>query len=130
MNRRNVGKMWAVAVVLVAAGACGGGSDDPTPTSPTPSTGGTTITIQQNGVMSPSTLTVSQGTRVTFVNSDSIRRDMHSDPHPSHGDCPEIDQVGEVSPGQSKQTGNLNTVRTCGYHDHNDPTKRGTIRIQ
>jgi hypothetical protein len=38
--------------------------------------------------------------------------------------------VGFLAVGQSKQTGNLNTARTCGYHDHNDPDKRGTIRIQ
>ena len=33
----------------------------------------------------------------------------------------------------SKQTGNLNTVRTCGYHDHLNPENamlRGTITIQ
>lgn len=129
MNRRDVGKAWVVGAVLAVAAACGGGSDS-MPTSPTPPSGGTTITIQQNGVMNPSALTVSQGTRVTFINNDSFRRDMHSDPHPTHGDCPEIDQVGVLNPGQSRETGNLNTVRTCGYHDHDDPTKRGTIRIQ
>lgn len=118
-------------VLAITAVACGGG-DGSTPTSPdpTPSIGGTTITIQQNGVMSPSVLTISQGTRVTFINNDSRARDIHSDPHPNHGDCPEIDQVGNLSTGQSRETGNLNTVRTCGYHDHNDPGKRGTIRIQ
>jgi hypothetical protein len=59
---------------------------------------------------------------VTFVNNDSRSHEMHSDPHPQHGDCPEIDQVGFLQPGQSKQTGNLNTVRTCSYHDHNQPS--------
>ena len=35
--------------------------------------------------------------------------------------------------GQSKQTDPLNTPRTCGFHDHNQPTTtslQGTIRIQ
>jgi len=35
--------------------------------------------------------------------------------------------------GQSKQTGNLNTARTCGYHDHNrnfDTSLQGSIVIQ
>ena len=55
---------------------------------------------------------------MTFINSDNRNHTMNSDPHPDHTDCPAIDQVGFLVPGQSKQTGNLNVVRTCGYHDH------------
>jgi len=29
--------------------------------------------------------------------------------------------VGFIVPGQTKLTGNLNVVRTCGFHDHNQP---------
>jgi hypothetical protein len=57
---------------------------------------------------------------------------MASDPHPSHTDCPEVD-VGDLGPGQSGTTQNLNTLRTCGFHDHNQPDMvalQGTIRIQ
>ena len=131
--------------VVVAAVSCGGGggrssstpsSPSPTPTptptpTPAPSTG-TTITITSAGV-SPSSVTVSTGSRVTFVNNDSGVHDMSSDPHPSHTDCPEINQVGFLTAGQSRQTGNLNTARTCGFHDHNRPTDAsllGTIVIQ
>jgi hypothetical protein len=62
--------------------------------------------------------------------------ESHNDrrhPHPTHGDCPEIDQVAFLSPGQSKQTGNLNTARTCGFHDHTDAFNtalQGTITVQ
>lgn len=83
--------------------------------------------------MSPRTLTVSAGARVTFVNNDSHPHDMASDPHPEHTDCPEISSVGFLQPGQSRQTSNLTTVRTCGYHDHNrdtDTSLQGTITIQ
>jgi hypothetical protein len=52
---------------------------------------------------------------------------MTSDPHPEHTDCPEINQVGFLSAGQSRETGNLVTVRTCGFHDHDDP---GAIGLQ
>ena len=75
--------------------------------------------------MSPKTLTVAAGTRVTFINNDTRVHDMSSDPHPDHGDCPELNQVGFLSAGQTKLTGNLNTVKTCGYHDHNQPTSTG-----
>ena len=41
--------------------------------------------------------------------------------------------VGNVAPGQSRQTDVLNIARTCGYHDHNQPSNanlQGTITIQ
>jgi plastocyanin len=76
---------------------------------------------------------VSAGTQVTFTNNDSVHHDMESDPHPEHTDCPEINQVGFLSPGQTRQTGNLNTKRVCGFHDHDDAQNsrwRGTITIR
>ena len=118
--------------------ACGGASTSapaaPTPSTPTPG-GGTqaaTFTITASGV-SPKTLTVSLGTQVTFINQDQISHEMFSDPHPEHSDCPEINQVGFLSPGQSRQSGNLNTARACGFHDHNLPSStslQGTITIR
>ena len=124
----------AVAAALAAAAACGGGSS---PTSPSdPGTGGgsggggtvsdtATVTITSAGVVSPSAVTIRQGGRVTFVNNDSRAHDMASDPHPSHEDCPPMDQVGFMSTGQSRTSGNFNTVRTCGFHDHNLPGNTG-----
>jgi len=113
--------------------ACGGGGSSPTaPSGGGGGTGGTggatssaTIIIGANGVASPSTVTVTQGGRVTFVNNNSRSHDMSSDPHPSHEDCPPLAQVGLLAPGQSKTSGNLNTVRVCGFHDHNLPTSTG-----
>ncbi len=91
-----------------------------------------TITITSSGV-SPSSVTVAAGSRVTFVNNDSTAHDMSSDPHPAHTDCLEINQIGFLAAGQSRQTNNLNTARTCSYHDHNQSTNtslQGTIVIQ
>jgi hypothetical protein len=45
---------------------------------------------------------------------------MTSDPHPDHTDCPEINQVGTLTRGQTRETGNLVVTRTCGFHDHDD----------
>lgn len=78
-------------------------------------------------------MTISPGTRVLFVNNDSRPHDMSSDPHPAHTDCPAINQVGFLSPGQSRESGNLNTVRTCGFHDHDQSENvslKGTITIR
>jgi plastocyanin len=120
----------------LAVAACGGSdpSRSPTPApSPSPSPGSTaTITISGNAV-SPREVTISAGGRVTFVNNDTRAHDMNSDPHPEHTQCPEISQVGFLQPGQSRTTGNLNTPRNCGFHDHNQPgvaSLLGTIRIQ
>ncbi len=96
------------------------------------STSGTTITLTSAGA-APSSITVSPGTRVLFINNDNRQHEMTSNPHPEHTDCQEINQVGFISPGQQKETGNLVIVRTCGYHDHNDPTNtrfQGRIVIQ
>jgi hypothetical protein len=103
------------ALLLVVIAACGG----KTPTSP-PSSNPYTFTITSSGV-TPKELIVPQGTRVLFVNNDSKRRNMTSDPHPEHDDCPEINTVGLLNPGQSRETGNMIVIRSCGFHDHDDP---------
>jgi plastocyanin len=137
MHRRHAPALLSLAVVLLTAASCGGSDSSPTPSSPTPTptpggSSGATITITASGV-SPRALTVAAGSRVTFVNNDSRLHEMNSDPHPDHTDCPAINDVGFLQPGQSRQTGNLNTPRTCRYHDHNrdsDPSLQGSITIQ
>ena|SRR5438132_13958228 len=122
---------WAAGAALLLMGACGSAGSSST----SPSPGGDpslTITIANNAV-SPQNITVPRGSRVTFTNNDTRNHDMESDPHPQHTDCPEINSVGFLTPGQSRQTGNLNTVRSCGFHDHDNDSVRslqGTITIQ
>jgi plastocyanin len=123
-----------LALLGLVLSSCGG---DDNPTGPSGGGGGSggtiaaTITITLNGV-SPKDVTVSAGSRVTFVNNDNRPHEMASDPHPEHTDCPEI-TVGFIQAGQSATTQNLNRVRSCGYHDHTQPTVaslQGTIRVQ
>jgi plastocyanin len=111
-------KRATLAAVCVCLSACGGGSS---PSSPSPQPSNPyTITITAAGA-SPREITVPPGTRVLFVNNASRPHNMTSDPHPDHDECPAINQAGLLQPGQSRETGNLTTVRTCGYHDHDDP---------
>jgi hypothetical protein len=132
-------RLAAAIVVAVTAAACGGGSS--TPSSPTPpATGGgsgnpqtATITIGADGRVSPSSVTIAPGGRVTMINNHNQPHDMNSDPHPEHTQCPELNQWGFLQPGQQRTSGNLNTARTCGFHDHNrenDTGLQGRITIQ
>src|SRR5687768_830011 len=125
------GRKSLSAVLLLTAAACGGGGGATTP-SPPPSNPHR-ITISASGAASPAELIVPPGTRVLFINNHSRRHDMTSDQHPDHLDCPEINQAGLLQPGQSRETGNLVAVRTCGFHDHenpDDPMLKGRIVIR
>jgi plastocyanin len=130
LNLNHISRRLPLCAALVTL-ACGSGSS---PTSPalTSVVQTTTITITAAGV-SPNNIEVALGARVLFINNDSTLHNMTSDPHPDHSDCPPINSVGFLQPGQQVQTGNLNAARTCGYHDHDDPFNakfRGQITIK
>lgn len=130
----------AIALTIAMTAAACGGSTPTTPTPPpttTPPAGGNpataTITIGADGRVSPSTVTIAVGGRVTMINNHNVNHDMQSDPHPEHTDCPPLAQIGFLSAGQQRTSGNFNTARTCGYHDHNrenDTGLQGRIIIQ
>ena len=140
-NRR----VWAAGAFAAAAAlamvACGGSgsssSSSPSPTSPSTTPAGavttSTITISNNTV-TPKNIIVTRGSQVTFINNDTVPHQMFSNPHPEHTDCPEINQVGFLNPGQTLRTGNMVTNRTvCGFHDHGLPDVaglQGSITIQ
>ena len=119
------------AAVLVMPGCGGSATTTGAPSAPS-SPNAVVITIA-SGNVSPKNVIVPAGSQITFVNNDTVDHLMYSDPHPEHTDCPDINAVGFLTPGQSRQTGNLNVVRTCWFHDHGNPTVaslRGTITIQ
>ena len=132
MSRVRSKAVWSLAVAgMLATGCSRGSSNGVTNPAPTPGNPSTTITISSTGV-SPKAVAVSRGSQVTFANSDTQAHNMNSNPHPVHTDCPELN-IGVINAGESRQTGILNTVRTCGYHDHNQSTNaalQGTITIQ
>jgi plastocyanin len=138
MTTRSVGPLLLV-VAFFAPSCGGGGSTSPTTpgtTTPTttqaPAPSGSTVTITSAGV-SPKQIEIAVGGRVTFVNNDRVVHEESSDPHPIHTDCPPINEVGALAPGQSRSTGAFATARTCGYHDHGDnsnPLFQGTIVIR
>jgi hypothetical protein len=125
--------VWSASAVIGLA-ACGGGSPGG------PSGGGTasplpgeaaTINILASGV-TPKVVTVPVASRVNFANQSGGNIEISSDPHPIHTDCPPLN-IGALRPGQTGQTGVLNTARTCTYHDHGrdqDERWQGSIVIR
>ena len=111
------------ALMVSAAARCGGGGGG-NPGGPSPPDNPNQMTISAAGVITPSELVVSPGSRVLFINNHSQPHNVTSDQHPDHRDCPEINQVGVLGPGQRRETGNLVTLRTCGIHDHDDADNR------
>src|SRR5215469_2606401 len=128
------------AIIALTINACSSssspssssGTSSPT-TPPSDATSTNTITISNN-VVTPKNIKVARGSQVTFVNNDNQPHMINSDPHPDHTDCPEINQVGFLNPGESRQTGNMISNRSvCGFHDHNLPNVaglQGSITIQ
>ena len=134
------GKVLLTAATALALAACGGDSSSPTGSTQviSPSTGsagptGATITITAAGV-SPSQVSITVGQSVTFINNDTRAHEMASDPHPTHGTCPGIENgLGTLATGQTKLTQGFATAGTCGFHDHlNSGTAnlQGTITIR
>ena len=135
---------WRLAGCALALAVCACSDGAPsTPTSPTAPTApptappaatlAATVTITANNRFQPVEVRVLRGGRVTFINQNNRAHDITSDPPHLHTDCPSIAEVGFIQPGQSKQTGVLNDVRTCGFHDHmqeNNPDLQGRIIIQ
>ena len=107
-----------VLILILLLASCGGGSS--APTTPSNPSNPYTFTLTSSGV-SPKQLVVPPGTRVLFVNQDARRHDVASDPHPEHTDCTEINSVGVLTTGQSRETDNLIAAKTCGFHDHDNP---------
>jgi plastocyanin len=124
MRSRVISGFVAASGLALTIGACGGssGTNGPSPATPpsTPPGAVDTLTITiANNVATPKDIIVPIGSQVTFINNDNRSHEMESNPHPEHTDCPPLAQVGFLSPGQSRSSGNLNTARICGYHDHN-----------
>lgn len=107
----------------------------PTPTpvpTPTPPPLNATVIITSAGV-SPKSVRISVGGRVTFVNNDTQVRQLKSDTHPTDNDCPPFNDVGILAQAQTRQTGVFTVARTCGYHNESDPfdvSFQGTIVVE
>jgi hypothetical protein len=137
---RFTGTTWRLTAVALGLSLCiacgddnGGGGGPTTPSGSGPGPSGATITIGSNGAVSPGSVSITSGQSVTVVNNDSRSHEIASDPHPAHTNCPAINALGVVGPGQTKLTNSFAATGSCGYHDHQDPSNgnlQGTITIR
>ena len=108
--RRKCGLWVGLAIMAIGLtatiGACGGNSSPRSPSGISMGGGVPTVTITAAGG-SPKEVSVPLNGVVMFVNNDSVNRQINSNPFPSHTDCPPINEVGLLTPGQSGQTGPL-----------------------
>jgi plastocyanin len=139
MNARHVAAHTAGAALFsLLLASCGGGDGSPASPSPPPSGGGggtpvvtNTITITSAGVDNKN-IAIAVGTKVTFVNNDTRSHQMSSNPHPVHTDCPGLNMPA-LQPGQRAESQALDTARTCGFHDHENPgdsSLQGSVTIR
>ncbi len=112
--------MIAVVLAVGGCGSSGSPSPSPLPQPAPPAVRPATVSITKFGLI-PFETTVAVGGRVTFVNNDDLPHDIQGGADPEHHECFEIDSVGFLTPGQSRQTDPLTTSRTSEYHDHSDP---------
>jgi len=149
MNRSNrvapfgTAALLTFSFALMTATACSGGARSSTPAGALSPTGPfgeqtyrwplhATITLTPDGV-EPDSVIVNVGGRVTFVNNDVRPREIVSDPYLRHEDCPPLNRVGFLAPGQQRDSAVFETARTCGFHDHLDHTGlagRVDVRIE
>jgi plastocyanin len=133
---RSVVHLTGSAVVfgsLVAALGCGYSNPTaPSSGSSTPGPEGAVIAIGSAG-LSPGAVTIAAGQSVTFVNTDSVAHEIASGPVPSYDQCPSINRVGRLEPGQRMQTGALTGASACSFLDllrTSDSRWQGTITVQ
>ena len=118
-----------ILVISIAVAGCTGYQQPPgsTTTPQTPIPGGNTVTIQ-NFAFSPPTMTVSQGTTVTWVNKDSADHKIINDASGSNAEgaifnSPIIPQGGSYS-------FTFNIPGTYPYHCSIHPSMKGTITVR
>ena len=86
-----------------------------------------TVTATADGFV-PTTITITAGAAVTWINSSGTAVSINSDPHPTHQLYPLLN-VGVVNSGASASI-TFPTPGTFTYHNHLKPSQTGTIVVK
>ncbi len=85
------------------------------------------VTISSSG-FSPQSITVKVGEPLTFENTDTENHTVNSDNHPTHLLYPFLN-LGLIQPGEKKSV-TLSKIGTFTYHDHLNPSLKGSVTVQ
>jgi plastocyanin len=102
-------------------------SSDTEPTNDEEQAVAATITYTDSG-FEPSSLTVKSGDAIRVENKSSRSLSFNSDDHPSHTEQGELN-VGNVSPGSSRVF-TVTTKGTWGFHNHDNASHTGSLRVE
>ncbi len=140
MNLKKIGMFGLIAASAVILAACtknnaipsnstnsGGDKSSAAEQKSSDAMAAGTITYADSG-FSPASLTVKVGETITVKNTGTTPVSFNSDPHPQHTSFPELN-LGRIGPGESK-TVTLSSAKTYTYHNHLNPSQRGTIVVQ
>lgn len=85
------------------------------------------VTITSSGY-SPESITVKAGESITWENTDTENHTVNSDNHPTHLLYPFLN-LGLIKPGEKKSL-TVSKTGTYTYHDHLNPSNKGTITVE
>ncbi len=88
---------------------------------------GETVSLTSSG-FNPQSLTVKAGTTVTWVNNSGGPATVNSDDHPTHQKYPMLN-LGKFEAGSSLQL-KFDKPGTYTYHNHLNPSQKGTVVVQ
>nr|MBA2356640.1 hypothetical protein [Acidobacteriota bacterium] len=74
------------------------------------------ITVTAQGV-TPRVLVVAPGEQVTIRNLDTVTHQIFSAPYLERSQCPALNQIGFLQPGESRASGNFTAPGICGFLD-------------
>lgn len=87
-----------------------------------------TVKYTANG-FEPSSITISIGETVTFINETEKSMWVASDPHPTHTDLSVFDEKTGIEKGKSYPF-TFEKKGTWGYHNHLSARDKGTIIVE
>lgn len=88
------------------------------------------VNITRNaGGFTPSSVTITVGDQIKWINASGVDIQPSSNPHPEHNNYSALN-MSVIADSASSTSAVLNSVGTWGYHDHLDSAKEGVIIIQ
>jgi plastocyanin len=117
-----------ILIISIAAAGCTGYQQPhvSTTTPQTPVPGGNTVTIK-NFAFSPQTMTVSQGSTVTWVNQDSVEHQIINDTSGSNAEGAIFKSTS--LPNGASYSFKFDIPGTYPYHCSIHPSMKGTITV-